>query len=135
VRPFSATYSKSGSAVLPPRRLLPRQPYTPNVGMHTSPADTAASAFVGDSVMNSGTAGSASLPLMDRGTSSTIRAPCGVSYFAGLPLRIRGLSGRYWWNASLPCTSYTGMTSPGVSPDAATENPCCRSQPGSIVDE
>jgi hypothetical protein len=115
--------------------LLVRQPYTPNVATPTSPAETAASALSGDSVTNSGTAGSASLPLTERGTSSTIRTLAGSSYLAGLPPRTLGLSGRYWWNASPPYTSYTGMTSPGISPDTATEKPCCRSQPGSTVDE
>src|SRR5512140_2788582 len=100
-------YSQQASTVLPPRLLRPRQPHTPVVAMHTSPAETAASALTGLSVTHSGGPGSASLLRICGGTSSTGRVLAGVSYLTGLPSRDRGLSGRYWWYATPPCTSWT----------------------------
>ena len=72
--PFHAMSWNSGSAVLPPRVLVPRQFHTPSSATQHSPADTAASAFLTPSVIHSGTSGSPSWPRMRGGTSSTMRA-------------------------------------------------------------
>jgi hypothetical protein len=63
--------------------------------MQQSPALTAASALRTPSVMNSGTLGSANRCRIAGGTSIAMRLPAGNSYFAGLPFRIRGSSGRW----------------------------------------
>ena len=67
--------------------------HTPSTDTQHSPADTALSAFLLPSVMNSGTVGSPIWSLTAGGISMPPGCWNGVSYLRGLPSMIRGASG------------------------------------------
>jgi hypothetical protein len=92
--------------------------------MQASPAEAPASAFNGDSVMNSSTFGLPNSARHRGGTSISMWPPAGASYLMGFPcLFDRGSSRHRRWVSTVPLTLKSGTTMPtprcpGLNPRA-----------------